>query len=89
MEIINTNDYRGTEFLVVSGQYIFSEAYSHLKFGDSSAAINVKGTAASDKIRPVDTTDQPHQSSMQRRKKCNNGKEKGNKVKLYTFTKSL
>lgn len=88
MEIINTNDYRGKEFLVVSGQYIFSEAYSHLKFGASSAAINVKGTAASDKLGPVDTTDQPHQST-QRRKNCNNGKEKGNKAKLYTFTKSL
>jgi len=89
LEIIYTSNYRGPEFLVASEQYIFPEAYSCPKFGDSSAAVDVKGSVASDKIRPVDITDDPHQSSMQRRKKCNKGKEKGNKARLYTFTKSL
>lgn len=49
-------------------QYIFSEAYSLLKFGDSSAAVDVKRSATSDKIRPVDFTDELHQSSVARKK---------------------
>lgn len=45
--------------------------------------------AAPDNIRPVDITDESQQSSVQRRKKCNDGKEKQNKARLYTFTKSF
>lgn len=37
-----------------------SEAYSHPKFSDSSAATGVKRKAASGKIRPVDITDGPN-----------------------------
>lgn len=48
LELINTNYYRGTEFLVASGQYILPQAYSPLKFGESSAAIDVKRSAAAE-----------------------------------------
>lgn len=70
--MINTNNYRGTELLVASGHSICSEAYSHLKFSDSSAAIGVKKNAASGKIRPVDITNGPHWTTMQRKKKKKN-----------------
>lgn len=85
LETINRNNYRGTELLVILGQYLFSEAYSCHKFGGSSAAIDVldaigvKESASSEKNRSVDITDEPHQSSMQRREKCDDRKQRGNK----------
>lgn len=57
--ILGNNKYKQLQrHRIVVTSVTSSEAYSHLRFGDSSVAIDVKEIAAPDNIRPVDITDE-------------------------------
>lgn len=57
----------------------------------SSGSIDVKGSAALDNIRPVASTDDPHQFQHKEGKIhiYDNDFEKKNKTRLYSINKSL
>lgn len=85
LEIINTDNYRCTEFLVASGQYI-SDAYSCFKFGFSSAPIDGKRSATSEKKLDLLLMNLTN-SQCKEGKKYNNGKEKENQTSFIPLMK--
>lgn len=89
MEIISTDNDRGCNFYLLQGNLLWGLLLHQVCY--SSGSIDVKGSAALDNIRPVASTDDPHQFQHKEGKIhiYDNDFEKKNKTRLYSINKSL